>query len=282
MSKKKQRNGAEETVAKDSAQSGRLNKMNQKDFERELYKLQIELCKLQAWVKAKGLKMIVVFEGRDAAGKGGVLKRITERVSPRVFRVVALPAPTEREKSQMFMQRYIQHFPAAGEIILFDRSWYNRAGVEHVMNFCSQEEYDRFLRVCPIFEREVVESGITLVKYFFDVSQEEQERRFLGRIKDPVKHWKLSPMDVESYRRWWEYTEAYHKMIEATDSDHAPWYVVHSDDKRRSRLNCISHLLSRVPYEEIPFKPPKAQKRDERKTGVPKELKFLHRVPDKY
>lgn len=256
--------------------------MKRKDFERELYKLQAELCKLQDWVKHSNAKIVVVFEGRDAAGKGGVIKRLTERVSPRVFRVVALPAPTEREKTQLYMQRYIDHFPAGGEIVIFDRSWYNRAGVERVMEFCSEKQHKRFLRVCPLFEREVVEGGIILIKYFLDVGQDEQERRFLSRIDDPRKRWKLSPMDLESMRRWWDYTQAYDDMIEATDTDYAPWYVVDSNDKRKARLNCISHFLNLVPYEEIPFSPPKLPSRQKRDRDMPKKLRALHRVPTLY
>ena len=203
------------------------------------------------WVQKKGLKVIVVFEGRDAAGKGGVIKRITERVSPRVFRVVALPAPTEREKSQLYLQRYIPHFPAAGEVIIFDRSWYNRAGVERVMGFCSETQIKRFLLLCPLWERVVVESGIILVKYWFEVSQEEQTRRFESRINDGRKIWKLSPMDLESHRRWYDFSRARDEMLLRTDTPFAPWYIVDADDKRRARLNCIAHLLSVIPYEEI-------------------------------
>lgn len=257
-------------------------KMSRKDFDEEMEKLQIELCKLQTWVVEKGLKVVVVFEGRDAAGKGGVIKRITERVSPRVFRVVALPAPTEREKTQLYIQRYIRHFPAAGEIILFDRSWYNRAGVERVMNFCTQREYERFLRICPFFEREIVEDEIILLKYFFDVSQQVQEERFKARAEDPRKHWKLSPMDLESWARYWDYTKAYETMIRETDTDYAPWHRVRADDKRSARLNCISHLLSQIPYKEIPYKLPPLPKRRPRGKNVPDELTFLHNVPEIY
>jgi polyphosphate kinase 2 len=257
-------------------------KMPRKVFEKELRRLQTELCILQGWIKQDGLRVVVIFEGRDAAGKGGVLKRITERVSPRVFRVVALPAPSDREKSQLYMQRYITHFPAAGEIILFDRSWYNRAGVERVMGFCSEQEYERFLRVCPLWERELVDQGIILVKYFFDVSQDEQERRFIARATDPMRHWKLSPMDVESWRRWWDYTAAYARMLEATDTEWAPWYRVQADDKRRARLNCIAHLLGMVPYQKLPFEPPELGKRHKRLAGMPDTIKFSHQVPEVY
>ena len=264
----------------DTIENKPKKRMSRKEFDKKLEKLQVELCRLQAWVVHKGLRVVVVFEGRDAAGKGGVIKRITERVSPRIFRVVALPAPTDREKSQLYMQRYIPHFPAAGEIMLFDRSWYNRAGVEHVMGFCTDQEYDRFRRICPLFERELVEDGIILIKYFFDVSQDVQEQRFLARAEDPRKHWKLSPMDVESWARWWDYTAAYDAMIRATDTDYAPWYKVAADDKRSARLNCISHLLSMIPYEEISFKMPPVPKRRKRGKGIPDTLAFTHSVPE--
>ena len=244
--------------------SGRLSpKLEKKVFEKELAKLEAELVKLQLWVKHKGLKVVVIFEGRDAAGKGGAIKCITERVSPRVFRVVALPAPTEREKTQMYIQRYIRHLPAGGEVVLFDRSWYNRAGVERVMGFCSEADVARFFEMCPTWERTLVESGVTLIKYWFEISQEEQTRRFLARIHDGRKTWKLSPMDLESHRRWYDYSRARDEMLLATDTTFAPWYIVHADDKRRARLNCIKHLLSLIPYEEIPretIKLPKRQK----------------------
>ncbi len=227
------------------------NKLSNKDYLRELARLHAELVKLQLWVVAKGLKAVVVFEGRDGAGKGGVIKAISERVSPRVFRVVALPAPTEREKSQMYIQRYIQHMPAAGEIVLFDRSWYNRAGVERVMDFCSMEQVKRFLEVTPEFEKAIVESGIALIKYWLEVSEEEQTRRLEARIDDPRKIWKLSPMDLKSYSRWYDYSRARDDMFKATDTPWAPWHVVRSDDKKRARLNVISHLLSQIPYEEL-------------------------------
>ena len=257
-------------------------KMSAKQFDKELEKLQVELCHLQEWVKHKGLRVIVVFEGRDAAGKGGVIKRITERVSPRVFRVVALPAPSDREKSQIYIQRYITHFPAAGEIVLFDRSWYNRAGVERVMGFCTNAEYERFLASCPEWEHYMVESGIILIKYFFDVTREEQERRFKARATDPMKHWKLSPMDLESWSRWWDYTTAYTRMIDATDTSHAPWYRVPADNKRSARLNCISHLLSMIPYEVLPYEAPKPPKRKRRRPGTPEVVNFEHQVPQIY
>jgi polyphosphate kinase 2 len=225
-------------------------KLSNKEFNKELERLQGELVKLQYWVREKGLRVIVVFEGRDAAGKGGIIKRITERVSPRVFRVVALPTPSEREKTQMYIQRYIAHFPAAGEIVLFDRSWYNRAGVERVMGFCTEEQYLGFLHYAPIIEKAITDGGILLVKYWLDVGMKEQERRFKDRIHDTRKTWKLSPMDTESYKRWYEYSRARDAMMTATDTEYAPWYIVHSDDKKRARLNCISHLLSLIPYKD--------------------------------
>ena len=237
------------------------SKLPRKFFDKELARLQAELVKLQNWVQATGHRAVVVFEGRDAAGKGGVIKRITERVSPRVFRVVALPAPSEREKSQLYMQRYIAHFPAAGEVTLFDRSWYNRAGVEHVMGFCTEEEYQRFLEELPLFENLIVEHGIQLIKYWFDVGMEEQERRFRARITDPRKIWKLSPMDVGSFERWYDYSRARDAMLDATDTDQAPWRIVQADDKRRARLNCIAHLLGQFPYEDLTGEPVKLGKR---------------------
>jgi len=225
--------------------------LGRKEYEGELERLQVELCRLQTWVKHKGKRLIIVFEGRDGAGKGGTIKALTERVSPRVFRVIALPAPSDREKSQMYMQRYMQHFPAAGEIVIFDRSWYNRAGVEYVMGFCTEEQHRRFLELCPIMEKFVVSSGIMLFKYWMEVSSEEQERRFKARIEDPVRQWKLSPMDLPSRSRWYDYSRARDMMLEATDTEIAPWHVVRSDDKKRARLNCISHLLRQIPYEKV-------------------------------
>jgi polyphosphate kinase 2 len=227
-------------------------KLKNKEYERELAKLHVELVRLQEWVKHKGLKVCIVFEGRDGAGKGGVIKAITERVSPRVFRVVALPAPTEREKSQLYVQRYIEHLPAAGEIVIFDRSWYNRAGVERVMGFCPEAQVERFLRMTPPVEKAFIDSGIILLKYWLEVSQQEQTRRLEARIDDGRKTWKLSPMDLKSYSRWYDYSRARDEMFKATDSSWAPWYVVHSDDKRRARLNLIAHLLKHIPYEELP------------------------------
>jgi polyphosphate kinase 2 len=236
-------------------------KLGGKDYERELAKLHGELVKLQLWVVDKGLKVVVVFEGRDGAGKGGVIKAISERVSPRVYRVVALPAPTEREKSQMYVQRYMRHLPAAGEIVIFDRSWYNRAGVERVMEFCSIEQTRRFLEVTPEFEKAMVESGIQLIKYWLEVSEAEQTRRLEGRIDDPRKIWKLSPMDLKSYSRWYDYSRARDDMFKATDTPWAPWIVTRSDDKKRARLNIIAHLLSQVPYEGLPRDKPVLPKR---------------------
>lgn len=235
--------------------------LRRKEYEKELRRLQAELCMLQDWVKHKGLRVIVVFEGRDAAGKGGTIRALTERVSPRVFRVVALAAPSNREKSQMYFQRYIQHFPAAGEIVVFDRSWYNRAGVERVMGFCSDQEYRKFLELCPVVEKYVVEGGILLIKYWMEVGKKEQHRRFEARINDPLRQWKLSPMDLESFRRWYEYSRARDTMLKATDTKHAPWYIVRSDEKRRARLNCISHLLSVIPYGKAPREKVKLPKR---------------------
>jgi polyphosphate kinase len=233
-------------MAKDNGAGER--KMGRKSYEKELHKLQVELCHVQDWVKAEGVRIIILFEGRDAAGKGGTIKAITERVSPRVFRVVALPAPSDREKTQMFVQRYIEHFPAAGEITIFDRSWYNRAGVENVMGFTRPKEVHRFLRICPEVEKYIADAGILLIKFWLEVGPEEQERRFLSRINDPVRQWKLSPMDLESYRRWYEYSRARDVMLKATDVNYAPWHIVRSDDKRRARLNCIYQLLKLIPY----------------------------------
>ena len=227
------------------------NKMKRKPYEKELRKLQVQLCHLQRWVTTKGLRAIILFEGRDAAGKGGTIKAITEKVSPRVFRTVALPAPSDREKTQIFFQRYVQHLPAAGEIVIFDRSWYNRAGVEYVMGFCTKEENKRFLSLCPEVEQYIVDAGIILIKYWLEAGMEEQEKRFAARIDDPLRQWKLSPMDVESYRRWYEYSKARDMMFKATDSKHAPWYVIRSEDKRRARLNCISHLLKTIPFKRV-------------------------------
>jgi len=234
-----------ETVSK------KLKKLDKKFYEDELAKLQVELVKLQDWVKAQGLKVVIIFEGRDAAGKGGVIKRITEKLNPRIARIVALGVPTEREKTQWYFQRYISYLPAAGEIVLFDRSWYNRAGVEHVMGFCSSDEYLEFMRTCPEFERMLIRSGIILIKYWFSVSDEEQEKRFQARLKDPTKTWKLSPMDIEARSRWAEYSKAKDDMFKYTDIKESPWWVVNADDKKRARLNCIKHFLSQIPYKDI-------------------------------
>jgi polyphosphate kinase len=235
--------------------------VNRKEYEKTLRTLQVELCALQDWVKEKGLRVIVVFEGRDAAGKGGTIKVLTERVSPRVFRVVALPAASDREKTQLYMQRYIQYFPAAGEVVIFDRSWYNRAGVEHVMGFCSKAQHRDFLKVCPEFELYAVDDGIQLIKFWLEVSDPEQKRRFEARISDPLRQWKLSPTDLYSRSKWFEYSRARDMMLEATDTEYAPWYIVPSDDKQRARLNCISHLLGLIPYKKLKQKKAKLPKR---------------------
>src|SRR5438270_590710 len=226
-------------------------RMKRKAYEKELRKLQTELCLLQQWVVHAGARVIVVFEGRDAAGKGGTIKAITERVSPRVFRVVALPAPSDRERTQLYAQRYLQHFPAGGEVIIFDRSWYNRAGVEYVMGFCTKKQYKTFLDNCPRFESHIQGAGIILIKFWLEVGQEEQRRRFEARIKDPLRQWKLSPMDLESYARWYDYSRARDLMLEATDTAESPWHIIRTDDKRRARLNCIAHLLSLIPYKKV-------------------------------
>jgi polyphosphate kinase len=254
-------------MTKDKGQeSSGKSKLRRKEYEKELRRLQANLCHLQAWVKHKALRVMVLFEGRDGAGKGGTIRAITERVSPRVFRVVALPAPSDREKSQMYIQRYMAHFPAAGEIVIFDRSWYNRGGVEHVMGFCTKEQYRGFLEHCSVFERYIVDAGIILIKYWLEVSNQEQERRFAARIEDPLRQWKLSPMDLPSREKWYEYSRARDRMLEATDTKHAPWHIVRSDDKKRARLNCISHLLSLIPYKKLPrekLKLPKRSKKGE-------------------
>jgi polyphosphate kinase len=259
------------------------DKMKRKAYEKELRKLQIELCRLQDWAKETGARIIILFEGRDAAGKGGTIKAITERVSPRVFRVVALPAPSDRERTQMFMQRYIERFPAAGEVIIFDRSWYNRAGVEYVMGFCDEEQHQRFLDLCPEIEKYVVDGGVRLIKIWLEVGQDEQEKRFAARIEDPLRQWKLSPMDIESYARWYDYSRARDMMLNTTDSKHAPWSIVFSDDKRRARLNCISHILSLIPYQNMPRKKVKLPKRSKRgKYDDEASLKGRNLVPEKY
>ena len=278
MSKKEhkqdKKKGEKEQINKTGA-PGTPEKLGRKEYDKELERLHIELVKLQQWVVQKGLKVIVVFEGRDGAGKGGTIKAITERVSPRVFRVTALPAPTERQKTQMYIQRYIRHFPAAGEIVIFDRSWYNRAGVERVMGFCSEEQADGFLNAVPMVERAMVDSGIILLKYWLEVSPEEQERRLESRVDDGRKIWKLSSMDLKSYNRWDEYTKARDEMFKATDTPWAPWYVANSEDKKRVRLNLISHLLKQIAYEETPQEKVKLGKR---KIGKYKSIDYPFKI----
>lgn len=260
----------------------RVKELAEEFYEKELKRLQVELVKLQEWIKCKGLRVVVIFEGRDAAGKGGVIKRITERLNPRICRVVALGTPTEREKTQWYFQRYVPHLPAAGEMVLFDRSWYNRAGVEYVMGFCTEEQHLEFLRSCPMFERMLVRSGITLIKYWFSVSDDEQERRFQARNKDPRKRWKLSPMDLESRSRWVEYSQAKDVMFAHTDIKQAPWYVVDADDKMRARLNCIRHLLEMIPYEDLTPGPIKLPPRVEGKGYVRPPIEEQTFVEDHY
>ncbi|ODT05781.1 MAG: polyphosphate kinase 2 [Mesorhizobium sp. SCN 65-20] len=282
---KKKKNKKSENAAVAAAEGGpavQSDEMPKESYNKKLEQLQVELAHLQAWVKHSGAKIVIIFEGRDAAGKGGVIKRLTERLSPRVFRVVALPAPTEREKSQMYFQRYMAHLPAAGEVVIFDRSWYNRPGVERVMGFSTEAMAERFLRLAPHVEASLVDSGIRLLKYFLDVSEEEQEKRFRQRIDDPMRQWKLSPMDVESYRRWWDYTRAYNEMITATDTRHAPWWIVPSDDKKRARINCISHILSSIPYEKVPFDEPKLGHRQKRPGDFEADTTPRNVVPDVY
>jgi polyphosphate kinase 2 len=270
-------------MAKNKYEGSDEPSLNRQKYDKELRRLQVELCKLQDWVKFKGLRAIIVFEGRDAAGKGGTIRAITERVSPRVFHLVALPAPSDREKSQMYSQRYTQHFPAAGEVVIFDRSWYNRAGVERVTGFCSDEEYRKFLQVCPEFEKHIVDTGIILIKYWLEVGKKEQQRRFEARTNDPLRQWKLSPMDLESFRRWYEYSRARDAMLNATDTKHAPWYLIRSDDKRRARLNCISHLLGLIPYKKAPRDMVKLPKRSEKQAyNDQASLKGRKFIPEKY
>jgi polyphosphate kinase 2 len=250
-----------EDYMKNNKRSLTGKKLKREKYEEELNKLQGRLCHLQAWVKHKGLRVIIVFEGRDAAGKGGTIRALTERVSPRVFRVVALPAPSDREKSQMYIQRYMQHFPAAGEVVIFDRSWYNRAGVEYVMGFCTRAQHDRFLELCPEIERYIVEGGIQLIKIWLEVSDKEQKRRFEARMDDPLRQWKLSPMDLPSRSKWFDYSRARDLMLEATDTKHAPWHILRSDDKKRARLNCIRHILDLIPCKKLPRDKVKLPKR---------------------
>ncbi len=257
------------------------NKIERKEFEKELEKFQVELVKMQEWVKVSGAKICVIFEGRDTAGKGGVIKRITERVSPRVFRVVALSAPTEREKSQMYFQRYMPHLPAAGEVVLFDRSWYNRAGVERVMGFATEEQVETFLRYVPAVEQAIIGSGIILIKYWLEVDMDEQAKRFKERNVDYRKIWKLSPMDLEAQHRWYDYSRARDAMFAATDTPESPWYVVPSNDQRRARLNCIAHFLSLIPYEEVPRTPIEFPERQARGDYVEPDYPY-HYVPEKY
>ena len=259
------------------------SRLKRKDYENNLRPLQAELCLLQDWIKHEGLRVIILFEGRDGAGKGGTIKAITERVSPRVFRVVALPAPSDREKSQIYLQRYLPHFPAAGEVVIFDRSWYNRAGVEYVMGFCTRQDHRKFLARCPAFEKFIVSNGIHLVKYWLEVSNNEQARRFQARIDDPLRQWKLSPIDLPSRIHWYDYSRARVMMLAATDTDAVPWYIVRSDDKKRARLNCISHLLSLIPYKKIRKRRIKLPERS-KKHAYDDEATLLGRrfVPEKY
>jgi polyphosphate kinase 2 len=265
------------------SKSGNDRKMTRKKYEKELRKLQAELCTLQEWVKHKGLRVIIVFEGRDAAGKGGTIKAITERISPRVFRLVALPAPSDREKTQMYFQRYMVHFPAAGEVVIFDRSWYNRAGVEYVMGFCTKEQHRRFLQLCPITEKYLVDGGLQLIKIWLEVSDKEQKRRFEARMQDPLRQWKLSPMDLPSRSKWFEYSRARDMMLKATDTQWAPWYILRSDDKKRARLNCIRHILSLIPYKKISREKVKLPKRSMKSAyNDQASLQGRKLVPEKY
>jgi polyphosphate kinase 2 len=267
-------------MAKDDTAS---SKMKRKDYEKELRKLQVQLCHLQDWVKEKKLRVIIIFEGRDAAGKGGTIKALTEKVSPRVFRVVALPAPSDRQKAQLFIQRYVEQFPAGGEIVIFDRSWYNRAGVEYVMGFCSPEEHKRFLELCPQVEKFAVEGGTILIKLWLEVGMDEQEARFEARIEDPMRQWKLSPMDTASFSRWYEYSRARDMMFEATDTKHAPWRLIRSDDKRRARLNVISHILDAIPYKKLKHEKVKLPKRsDKGRYNDQASLRGMKFVAEKY
>ena len=266
---------------KNREKTSQKNKLATKDYGRELRKLQTSLVGMQEWVRASGAKLVIVFEGRDAAGKGGVIHRLMERVSPRVFRHVALPAPTEREKSQLYAQRYIKEMPPAGEVTIFDRSWYNRALVEHVMGFCSNKQYADFLRMCPGFESLLKNNGIILVKYWFEVSEKEQHKRFLKRIEDPMRRWKLSPMDLESHRRWYDYSRARDAMFAATDTQQSPWYVVQTDDKERARLNCLSHLLDVVPWKKVPMENVKLPKRQDPKGYKAPDWNYRW-IPEKY
>jgi polyphosphate kinase 2 len=268
----------EAAEAEEASSSG----LGKKAYEKELARLELELIKLQEWIKHAGLKVVVIFEGRDAAGKGGTIKRITQSLNPRICRVVALAAPTERERTQWYVQRYVAHLPAAGEMVLMDRSWYNRAGVERVMGFCTEDEYQEFLRACPEFERMLIRSGITLVKYWFSVSDAEQERRFQRRLQDPTRRWKLSPMDLKSRELWIEYSRAKDDMFHYTDTKQAPWYVVQADDKRRARLNCISHLLEQIPYQDLTPEPIRLPPRRDDGGYVRPPMSDQTFVPDRY
>jgi polyphosphate kinase len=259
--KKKEARLATEAAEAAAAEGKKENKLGRKEYDKQIRELQAELCIMQEWVKAEGKKIVVVFEGRDAAGKGGTIRALTEKVSPRVFKLVALPAPSDREKTQMYIQRYMAHFPAAGEVVIFDRSWYNRAGVETVMGFCTEKQRDRFLDLCPFIEKQIVESGIILIKYWLEVGDEEQERRFKARIEDPLRQWKLSPMDLPSRERWYDYSRARDRMLDATDTDHAPWFIVDSNNKKQARINLITHLLKQIPYEAQPQKKVKLPER---------------------
>ncbi len=279
MSKSK---GSGKEKDKGRTEEGEGGKLKKSVYEKELAKLQIELVKLQEWIKQKGLRVVVIFEGRDAAGKGGVIKRITESLNPRICRVVALGTATDKEKTQWYFQRYVAQLPAAGEMVLFDRSWYNRAGVEHVMGFCTEEQYQDFLRACPEFERMLVRSGIILIKYWFSVSDEEQERRFKARIQDPTKRWKLSPMDLESRARWVDYSKAKDVMFAVCDIPQAPWHVVNADSKKKARLNCIHHLLKQIPYKDLTPAPIQLPPRQKRKGYVRPPLTDQHFVPEVY
>jgi polyphosphate kinase 2 len=270
-------------MAKTMTMEKPTEKLKRKEFEKEMERLQARLCVLQDWVKAKGLRVIIVFEGRDAAGKGGTIRALTEKVSPRVFRVVALPAPSDREKTQLYIQRYLPHFPAAGEVVIFDRSWYNRAGVEHVMGFCSEDQYEQFLKLTPAFEKHMVNNGIILVKFWLEVSNKEQERRFKARIDDPLRQWKLSNMDLPSRAKWYEYSHARDAMLKATDTRTTPWYIVRSDDKKRARLNTIAHLLKLIPHKKVDYPKVKLPNRS-KKHAYDDEASIARRrfVPERY
>ena len=270
-------------MARSTPREHAAEKLKGKKYVKELLKLQSELCRLQEWVKYKGLKVVILFEGRDGAGKGGTIRAITERVSPRVFRVVALPAPSDREKSQMYAQRYIPHLPAAGEIVIFDRSWYNRAGVEYVLGFCTPEQRNRFLKLVPAFEKQVIDNGIILLKYWLEVSNEEQARRFEARIEDPLRQWKLSKTDLPSRTKWFEYSRARDEMFAASDTKSAPWYLVHSDDKKRARLNVIHHLLKQIPYGKAPREKVKLSDRSKKNAyDDSASLKGRRFIPERY